>query len=126
MFNRLNHQQQPELFFFTSSGFLRVVEGAFFFSVLPAPGRLCTFDLISFESVVKAFSTFTASLAEVSKNLMPSESAKVLPSSAFTCLLASRSDLLPTSSLTTFSLPYLSTSANQVSMSLNDCLSVMS
>jgi hypothetical protein len=87
MFRRLHHQQQLE-FFFTSSGFLRVVEGAVFFSVLPAPGRLCTFDLISFDKVVKAFSTFTASLAEVSKNLMPRESANVFPSSALTCLLA--------------------------------------
>jgi len=31
------------------------------------------------ERVVKAFSTLTASLAEVSKNLIPSESAKLFP-----------------------------------------------
>ena len=61
-----------------------------------------TFDFISFERVVKAFSTLTASLAEVSKNLMPKDSAKVFPSSVLTCLFDSRSDLLPTSNLTTF------------------------
>jgi hypothetical protein len=91
-----------------------------------APGLLCTFDLISVDKVVKAFSTFTASLAEVSKNLMPNESARVFPSSVLTCRLASKSDLFPTSNLTTFSLPYLSTSASQFSMSLKDCLSVIS
>jgi len=51
---------------------------------------------------VNAFSTLTASFAEVSKNLMPRESAKVFPYSTFTCLLASRSDLFPTSNFTTF------------------------
>ena len=65
-------------------------------------GLPCTFDLISLERVVKAFSTLTASLAEVSKNLMPRESARFFPSSVLTCLLASRSDLFPTRSFTTF------------------------
>ena len=45
----------------------------------PLLGLPWTLDLISFERVVKAFSTLTASLAEVSKNLIPSESAKVFP-----------------------------------------------
>ena len=122
-----DHQQHPEFFLF-SSGFLRVVVGPAGRLSLPpvAPGLLCTFDLISVERVVKAFSTLTASLAEVSRNLMPRESARVFPSSVLTCRLASRSDLLPTSNLTTFSLPYLSTSASQFSMSLKDCRSVMS
>jgi hypothetical protein len=93
---------------------------------LPPPGLLCTLALISVDKVVKAFSTFTASLADVSRNLMPRESARVLPSSVLTCRLASRSDLLPTRSLTTFSLPYLSTSASQFSMSLKDWRSVIS
>jgi hypothetical protein len=73
-----------------------------FLAFPPGPGLLCTLDLISLERVVKAFSTLTASLAEVSKNLMPNESAKVFPSSVLTCLLASRSDLLPTNNFTTF------------------------
>lgn len=119
-------QQQPEFFLF-SSGLRRVVVGPLLVVLAPvAPGRLWTLDLISVERVVKAFSTLTASLAEVYRNLMPRESARVLPSSVLTCLFASRSDLLPTSSFTTFSLPYLSTSASQFSMSLKDWRSVMS
>jgi len=121
-------QQQPPLSFLGAS-LVRVVAPALpLVEVdLPVfPGLLITLDLISLERVVNAFSTLTASLAEVSKNLMPKESARVFPSSVFTCLLASRSDLFPTSSLTTFSFPYLSTSASQFSMSLKDCLSVMS
>lgn len=95
-------QQHPPLFFF-SSGFFKVVLGPVRLSFLPvAPGRLCTFDLIYVERVVKAFSTLTASLAEVSRNLMPRESASVFPYSALTWRLASRSDLLPTRSFTTF------------------------
>ena len=93
---------------------------------MPPPGLLWTLDLISLERVVKAFSTLTASLAEVSRNLMPRESARVLPSSVLTWRLASRSLLLPTRSLTTFSLPNLSTSASQFSMSLKLWRSVMS
>ena len=121
-----DHQQHPD-FLLLSSGLRRVVDGPAFFSFwLAAPGLLCTFDLISVDKVVKAFSTLTASLAEVYKNLIPRESAKVFPSSALTCLLASRSDLFPTSSFTTFSLPYLSTYASQFSISLKDCRSVMS
>lgn len=120
------NQQQPDFFWFYS-GLRRVVVGPVFL-LLPAvaPGLLCTFDLISVERVVNAFYTLTASLAEVSRNLMPNESARVFPSSVLTCLLASRSDLFPTSSLTTFSFPYLSTSASQFSMSLKDWRSVMS
>ena len=83
-----SRQQHPELFLF-SYGLRRVVAGPDLLSFWPvAPGLLCTFDLISVERVVKAFSTLTASLAEVSKNLIPRESANVFPSSAFTCLLA--------------------------------------
>lgn len=117
------YQQQPDFFF--SSVFLKVVPGLFF-SGWPLVGLPCTFDLISLDKVVKAFYTLTASLAEVSKNLIPSDSAKVFPSSVLTCLFDSRSDLLPTRSFTTFSLPYLSTSASQFSISLKDCLSVIS
>lgn len=63
----MNNQQQPDLSFFT--GFLvSWVDGP------PGagpplwgccPGLLCTFDFISLDKVVKAFSTLTASFAEV-------------------------------------------------------------
>ena len=79
------YQQHPDFFVYLS--FFKDVPGL----VLPPVflfGLPCTFDLISFDKVVKAFSTFTASLADVSKNLIPNESAKVLPSSAFTDRLA--------------------------------------
>lgn len=118
------HQQQPFLVFLVSTG-LREVPG-FGLVVVFAAGLPWTLDFISVERVVNAFSTFTASLAEVSKNLMPRESASALPSSVLICLLASRSFLLPTSNLTTFSLPYLLTSASQFSTSLKDCRSVIS
>lgn len=123
--NMSNHQQHPVFFW----GWV----GLSFPPWLPTPappvlfaGLPWTFDFISLESVVNAFYTLTASLAEVSKNLIPSESARLFPSSNLTCLLASKSDLFPTSILTTFSFPYLSTSASQFSISLNDWRSVMS
>lgn len=56
------YQQHPD--FFDSLSFFSDVPGF----VLPPVvlfGLPCTFDLISFDKVVKAFSTFTASLAEV-------------------------------------------------------------
>ena len=43
----------------------------------------------------KASSTFWAVLAEVSKNINPFASANFFPSSEVTCLLASKSALLP-------------------------------
>jgi len=86
----MNNQQQPVLSFL--DGFLVS------WVVLPppegcplcgcGPGLLITFDFISFDNVVNAFSTLTASFADVSKNLIPRESAKVFPSYVFTCLLA--------------------------------------
>ena len=86
-------QQQPDLSFLV--GYLvRVVVPPVFpvappvVALLAPPGLLWTFDLISLERVVNAFSTFTASLAEVYKNLMPRESARVFPSSVLTCRLA--------------------------------------
>ena len=111
LYRLYHHSQQHPDFFLLSSGLRRVVLGPLlaFVPLEDAPGRLCTFDLISVDRVVKAFSTFTASLADVSRNLIPRESAKVFPSSVLTCRLASKSDLLPTNSFTTFQLPYLST-----------------
>ena len=73
------NQQHPDFFF--SSVFLREVPGLVAFPP-GAPvlvGLPWTFDLISLERVVNAFSTLTASLADVSRNLMPSESASVFP-----------------------------------------------
>lgn len=70
------YQQQPDFFF--SSVFLKVVPGLFF-SGWPFVGLPWTFDLISLERVVNAFYTFTASLADVSKNFIPKDSARVLP-----------------------------------------------
>lgn len=92
-------QQHPDLLFLSTSLVFKTVPSVFF---LPCPGLLCTFDFISLESVVKAFSTLIASFADVYKYLIPNESAKVFPSSVFTCLLAYRSNLLPIKSFTTF------------------------
>ena len=85
------NQQQP-VFFWGWVGLSLLVWFWFPWAPLLA-GLPWTFDLISLERVVKAFSTLTASLAEVSKNFIPSESAKLFPYSVLTCLLASKSDL---------------------------------
>ena len=57
-------QQHPDFFFY--SVFFNEVPGlAFPVAVPPLVGLPWTLDLISLERVVKAFSTLTASLAEV-------------------------------------------------------------
>ena len=107
-----------------STAFPTLKVASFFPGAGPAFGLALL--LISLERVMKAFSTLTESLAEVSKNLIPKESASYFPYSVLTCLALSRSDLFPTRSFTTFSFPNLSTSESQFSISLNDCLSVIS
>ena len=93
------YQQQVPFGLFASAGTLSLLS---FYLAPPVAALGFTLLLISLERVMKAFSTFTESFAEVSRNLMPKESASSLPSSVFTCLLLSRSDLFPTNSLTTF------------------------
>ena len=80
----INDNQQHPDFFLVEVSLWRVVPGLPGLFAARLVGLPCTFDLISLERVVKAFSTFTASLAEVSKNLMPNDSAKLFPSSALT------------------------------------------
>ena len=83
---KCSNQQHPPFSFLVGSLVRVVVPAPPVLALGAGPGLLWTLDLISFERVVKAFSTLTASLAEVSKNLMPKESAKVFPSSVLTCL----------------------------------------
>ena len=74
----------------------------------------------------KACSTFVEVFAEVSKNSIPSPSANSLPCSVDTTRLPSRSHLLPTRSLFTFSHAYRSISWSHCFTLLKDSLSVTS
>ena len=70
---------QKHLDFFFFSVFLREVPRLVLPLSPPLLGLPCTFDFISLERVVKALSTLTVSYAEISKKLIPRESARVLP-----------------------------------------------
>jgi hypothetical protein len=66
--------------------------------------------LILLANVIKALSTFVLAFADASMNLIPKLSANSFPSSYVTYLLLSKSALLPTNNLTTFSDACFSTS----------------
>ena len=82
--------------------------------------------MIWLDKVIKTSDTFTESLAEVPRNLIPKVSANFIPSSVSTFLSDSRSVLLPKRSVMVFEFPCLATSSTHYQISLKDCLSEIS